>query len=537
MAAARRDTDKTDAALVMGLCALALAFVLPIALVAAAVALACLRVGLRARVAVGLLSLALALGALTPDPVARFRAYVRLQQATGFALLDAHLPGRHETVPLVWGDYLRAAAPFSLAGVPLGVLATLGVSLRRRGLRRTPPARDVLDLPDVPVTWAVEGVLGRGVVSMLTCPPGGGKSWWTWALLGAMQDAGTFYGLPVTPPRQRTWRGTSRPMRVLWLTEESASFVPNVERFRIRRGLVHILRRHEVREKTWPDLLQRCRREAIRHRCAYLVIDTIGAWCPEMEQGQAPEMVDLARRVLKGMGLLLSHHDNRQGAVRGYSNLEGAVDILIRLRQVPDRPTARRMVTSRRFGTLDLTAELVDGRYVLGEGETQAVPSAPKAPKVKEHLLPLLGILRGAGPDGHPIKALIPLLGKPKQTVQRQLEELRRLGLADSRGAGVAFAPNIWFITPAGMPVATNPTADPRYLAYLASPAWKRLCQAVLERAELRCEECGCAPPPGDTLEVHHLTRARLYHERLEDLIALCPADHLRYEARARAVT
>jgi len=33
------------------------------------------------------------------------------------------------------------------------------------------------------VDWSVPNVLGRGVVALLSAPPGLGKGWWTWGWL------------------------------------------------------------------------------------------------------------------------------------------------------------------------------------------------------------------------------------------------------------------------------------------------------------------------------------------------------------------
>lgn len=62
------------------------------------------------------------------------------------------------------------------------------------------------------------------------------------------------------------------------------------------------------------------------------------------------------------------------------------------------------------------------------------------------------------------------------------------------------------------------------YREYLNGGHWKRKRLEILERAGWRCEQCGAYGP----LEVHHLTYERLFEERNEDLIALCPNCHER---------
>jgi hypothetical protein len=71
-------------------------------------------------------------------------------------------------------------------------------------------------------------------------------------------------------------------------------------------------------------------------------------------------------------------------------------------------------------------------------------------------------------------------------------------------------------------PTPPTPPAGAGYGRYLRSEAWAGRRAQVLERARGRCERCGEGAP----VEVHHLTYARLGHERLEDLAALCADCH-----------
>ena len=92
----------------------------------------------------------------------------------------------------------------------------------------------------------------------------------------------------------------------------------------------------------------------------------------------------VARRELTepGLGVLFVHHDRKGGGafgegVSGTYGLVGAVDVLIELRRVGTDPAdpRRRMVTSRRFEPMDVTARLVGHRFVA---EAEAVPGAPR---------------------------------------------------------------------------------------------------------------------------------------------------------------
>lgn len=61
-----------------------------------------------------------------------------------------------------------------------------------------------------------------------------------------------------------------------------------------------------------------------------------------------------------------------------------------------------------------------------------------------------------------------------------------------------------------------------KYQAYLCSREWAEKRQAVKERSGDRCERCRILPMEA----CHHLTYARKYSEKLEDLQAICNACH-----------
>jgi hypothetical protein len=276
--------------------------------------------------------------------------------------------------------WAAAVWPYALAlGLPAGAALSAGDRLLRlpgfaiaggEETRTRLRFEDATRLEDTPVAWAVPRVVGRGVVTLLSAPPGLGKGWWTWGLVRAMQDGGTFYGLPAR-----------RIGRVLWCTEEGPSFKRTAARFGIRRGMVVTLPRHRVRGWDWPSLLTEIRRQAWRRGCAVVVVDTIRAWCPEAEQSnaQAAEVMNLARDELAahGLAVIFVHHDTKAGGehgeqVAGPNNLVGSCDVLVALQRVKSDETARRMVTSRRYGEMDITARLDGHRYLVDGGEDRS---------------------------------------------------------------------------------------------------------------------------------------------------------------------
>ena len=70
------------------------------------------------------------------------------------------------------------------------------------------------------------------------------------------------------------------------------------------------------------------------------------------------------------------------------------------------------------------------------------------------------------------------------------------------------------------------------YDAYLESDEWKKRRKLVMDRARTlygttgfndpKCEWCGVSAAE----HCHHLTYERFKHERLSDLVALCPKCH-----------
>lgn len=61
------------------------------------------------------------------------------------------------------------------------------------------------------------------------------------------------------------------------------------------------------------------------------------------------------------------------------------------------------------------------------------------------------------------------------------------------------------------------------YERYIRSERWRRKARAARRRAGYRCQDCGRVAL---SLDVHHLTYARLGFEWWFDLVALCRSCH-----------
>lgn len=86
-------------------------------------------------------------------------------------------------------------------------------------------------------------------------------------------------------------------------------------------------------------------------------------------------------------------------------------------------------------------------------------------------------------------------------------------------------------IIPKSAPKKTFKKPDPlygerliKYLNYIDSNEWKGIRYALFAKRGRRCELCWS----GKQLQIHHLTYARLFHEKLTDLMILCDKCHTR---------
>jgi hypothetical protein len=69
----------------------------------------------------------------------------------------------------------------------------------------------------------------------------------------------------------------------------------------------------------------------------------------------------------------------------------------------------------------------------------------------------------------------------------------------------------------------TNKDFDRRYAAYMQSPKWLRMKRLLVEVRGNKCERCWDC---GESLDMHHMTYARVFKEVPSDLALLCRACH-----------
>jgi AAA domain len=469
-------------------------------------------------------------------------------RAVALGYMAVQVQAGHTTLERAWSlpaarAYAAGIWPYALPGgllcgglLPIWAYAMHGIhagaTRGEQGTPRLPKPADAGKLAQQPprrMAWCVPNVLGRGVVTLLSSPPGTGKGWALWALMRAMQDGERWFGLP------------AHRQRVLWCTEEGQSFEETARRFGIKPGLVEVIRREQLTaDYDWPALVREIRRVAWQRRCALVIVDTIRAWCPQAER--RPEdanavMTSVRRELTKpGLGALFVHHDRKSGGefgegVAGTNALVGAVDVLIEFKRVPGQPQARRLVTSRRFDPLDVTATLQGVRYVMGTEPADGNADGNAAPPlpVPDHLRATLEALQARGEDGATAATLQGLLGGTQPTISRRLAALEALGLVIREGAGTKTAPTLWHVAGNNVPpvvtrVPAPPMSPAEYDAYRRTEHWAKVRLRALDAAGGVCQDCGQAAP----VDVHHRTYERLWEEAPGDLVALCPSCHAR---------
>ncbi|MCS7277004.1 MAG: AAA family ATPase [Dehalococcoidia bacterium] len=325
------------------------------------------------------------------------RHWVNVAQEVGLAAATFDLVGRGLVAPSLGEKDLRDA--FRRQSV--GVMAALkeAVEALADGAAGPVPWRTLDEAEgDTHVTWAWEGYIGYGCVTLLSARPKWGKSTLIWHLLRALASgAGEFLGQEASLP-EGAW--------ALVATEEPPAVV--IERAQAlglpADGPVRVLYRKDV--PTWAQALSVFERAA-NEGARLLVVDTFSAWAGVEDENAASHveaairpLVNLAQRW--GLAVVILHHrrkaDGAEGTGhRGSSALVGAVDIAIEMKGEEGGPNRRKLEALSRFEATprDLVIELQGGDYVaIGSGERAAFR---RALRIIHDLLP--------GPDDEPTSA------------------------------------------------------------------------------------------------------------------------------------
>lgn len=473
-------------------------------------------------------------------------------------------PWLHWVGPLT-GVAFPAAVLLEWLGVSERLLTPLPPAPRGKAAATTPlqaiPPRNqaftevgqLVNDPLPPRRWILERILGAGIVSLLSAPPGLGKGWWLMALQHAMQDR--TLGQPTS-----FYNFQPNPARTLWCTEEGKeTFREMASTFEIGTGQLTVLWREQLEydpdasQELWEQFLLMLRFQAARRHCTLIILDTVRAWVPSAETSpsQANARIGAIRRILleAGYAVVLVHHARKGGGengegVAGTNGLVGAIDILIELDRVDGMPNARRMKISRRFGEQDLIGVLKEQHYLLPTAKEAEPPTIEET--LPRRLRSTYKLLTEVGEDGVLLEDVQRTLKIGHSTAFKYLTALQQLNLARTTG-GVKGRPAHWYLVPPAESAPSAATASspesnddeasepvsalyrpvpPRtvesYQEYLRSAHWRTTRARILKRADGLCEDCG----KNAATQVHHLNYDHLWAERDEDLVAVCHECH-----------
>lgn len=311
------------------------------------------------------------------------RAWANAAQEAGLAAAVLDLVGRGLVSPSLGEKDLRDA--YGRHGVQVVAAVKEAVGSLVGGDASQVPWRTLDEAEgDTQVSWAWEGYIGYGCVTLLSARPKWGKSTLIWHMLRALASgAAEFLGQEASLP-EGAW--------ALVATEEPPAVV--IERAQAlglpADGPIRVLYRKDV--PTWPQALTIFERAA-QEGARLLVVDTFSAWAGIEDENAASHveaairpLVNLAQRC--GLAVVILHHlrktEGAEGtAHRGSSALVAAADIAIELRGAEGGQGRRRLDALSRFSATpsDLVIELTEsGEYVaVGSGTQVAIKLAVRA--------------------------------------------------------------------------------------------------------------------------------------------------------------
>jgi hypothetical protein len=266
------------------------------------------------------------------------------------------------------------------------------------------------------ISWIVGRHVGAGLLTLLSAPPKAGKTTFIFAVLAALERGAWFLGY-------ETQQG-----RALVVTEEPGSFiVSRAQFFGIGGGVLFCPRPFIARPSAvdWRAFLEHILDVAVREGASLLVLDTLPAVWPCVDENQAELVLDalspLRALTESGLAVLAVTHTSKAGGLegrgtRGSSALVGAADVVVEMsRFTPERPDDPRRILRAFSRSPETPLSLVirwDGGQYKVEGEAgdvrlsdeaeallEVLPTSPPGMTLKEirTALRARGDLRGEG--------------------------------------------------------------------------------------------------------------------------------------------
>lgn len=187
-------------------------------------------------------------------------------------------------------------------------------------------SQQLKDLP--PAKWMIDGIVLENSLVVMFGAPGCGKSFLALDMVGCLANRNRWIG-----------HGIEKNFNCLYILGEGAAGLPDrVAAWEKHNGMqmsgvTFIPRAIPVNSKAWAKLVEYVRET----KPGLTVIDTLARMSGNMEdENNATQMGKFIQaadelRNASGGSVLVIHHANRQGGIRGSNALDGAADTMIRL--------------------------------------------------------------------------------------------------------------------------------------------------------------------------------------------------------------
>jgi hypothetical protein len=295
--------------------------------------------------------------------------------------------------------------------------------------------------------WLWEGFLAAGQVTMLAGDAFSGKSTLVTGLLAAMVCGDRFLG-----------RSTRRGTALLLSEETDQQLVARARRFgTIDSGHGVLTRTDGIAGCVWEELIGHATEHAKAKGHGVLVVDTFAglAGLQKDEENDAGAVTKILRPLVvaggKGLAVLVLHHTNKSGGVRGSQAFRATVDISVHLARSKHSNKLALSTESRHSDPHEgrLNARL-DTTGLRWHYDTPASERGTRPARRDTARDTILRALADAGPRGLTNAELVGPAGPSKSTVKRRMQRLRADGFVDRAGRGVRSDPHRWTPTTKG---------------------------------------------------------------------------------------
>lgn len=280
--------------------------------------------------------------------------------------------------------------------------------------------------------WIWENYIAKGNITLLTAIMKGGKSTLLRCLFDAMAEEAEFAGQP------------TKNIKTLVISEESEDKWADSKEEANEKTAGNILvwirpTRGKPNQKKWEEVIKSISDLCVKEKVEFVVIDTLSSFWPidnENDSAQAARaLIPLYRFTESGIGVLLVHHDRKDGgnfgnSSRGSSALTAFVDNIVQFLRNPDGLPSQRILRSwGRFSNIsNVVVEYTnEGKYIT-KGEPWVVSKSARLEKI----LQIMNTAdRPLSTDEIHSIWITQVADTSKRTIRRYMEELKRCGQVD----------------------------------------------------------------------------------------------------------